>query len=65
MKEHIQILKSFKEHPLAILMNEKDHEKLTAAINKSIKLLEKQNSRNKFRNKLSNKYYSISCMRRW
>ena len=52
MKEHIQILKSFKDHPLAILMNEKDHEKLKAAINKSIKLLEKQNSRNK----LSNKY---------
>lgn len=65
MKEHIQILTEFKEHPLAILMNEKDHEKLKAAINKSIKLLEKQNSRNKLNNKLSNKHYSINCIRRW
>lgn len=47
MKEHIKILNKFKESPYAILENDKDSAKLIAAINKSIKLLQKQNSRNK------------------
>lgn len=47
MKEHIKILNEFKKHPLSVLENNKDNEKLMAAINKSIKLLQKQNSRNK------------------
>lgn len=47
MKEHIKILNKFKEHPLSVLENAKDNAKLMAAINKSIKLLQKQDSRNK------------------
>ena len=47
MKEHIKILNKFKEHPLSVLENEKDNAKLIAAINKSIKLLQKADSRNK------------------
>lgn len=47
MSEHIKILNKFKERPLTVLENEKDNEKLMAAINKSIKLLQKQDSRNK------------------
>lgn len=47
MKEHIKILNKFKEHPLSVLKNDKDNAKLMAAINKSIKLLQKQDSRNK------------------
>ena len=53
MKEHIKILNEFKEHPLKVLENEKDNAKLMAAINKSIKLLQKLNSRNK----ATNRYY--------
>ena len=47
LKEHIKILNEFKKHPLSVLENEKDSAKLIAAINKSIKLLQKANSRNK------------------
>lgn len=47
MKEHIKILNEFKKHPLSVLENEKDNAKLMAAINKSIKMLQKQNSKNK------------------
>lgn len=47
MKEHIKILNKFKEHPLSVLENAEDSIKLIAAINKSIKLLQKQDSRNK------------------
>ena len=47
MKEHIKILNEFKKRPLSVLENEKDNAKLIAAINKSIKLLQKADSRNK------------------
>lgn len=47
MKEHIEILNKFKERPYTTLDNVKDYEKLMAAINKSIKLLQKHNSRKK------------------
>ena len=47
MKEHIKILNDFKKSPLRILENEKDNAKLIAAINKSIKLLQKADGRNK------------------
>lgn len=47
MKEHIKILNKFKEHPLSVLGNAEDNVKLIAAINKSIKLLQKHDSRNK------------------
>ena len=47
MKEHIKILREFQTYPLSVLDNDKDKEKLMAAINKSIKLLQKVNSRNK------------------
>lgn len=47
MKEHIRILNKFKEHPLSVLENDKDSAKLVSAINKSIKLLQKADSRNK------------------
>lgn len=42
MKEHIKILNEFLKHPLGVLENEKDNAKLIAAINKSIKLLHKE-----------------------
>lgn len=47
MKEHIKILNKFKENPYRVLDNDKDNAKLIAAINKSIKLLQKENSRKK------------------
>ena len=47
MKEYIKILRRFKEHPLSVLENEKDNAKLMCAINKSLKLLQKADSRNK------------------
>ena len=47
MKEHINILYKFKESPYSVLASDKDNEKLIAAINKSIKLLQKQNSKKK------------------
>ena len=47
MKKHIEILNEFKENPYRVLENDKDHAKLVAAINKSIKLLKKEDSRNK------------------
>lgn len=47
MKEHIKILNKFKKRPLSVLENDKDNAKLMSAINKSIKLLQKQDSRNK------------------
>ena len=47
MKEYIKILNKFKESPLEVLDNEKDRVMLLAAINKSIKLLQKHDSRNK------------------
>ena len=45
MKEHIKILRKFQTYPLSVLYDGKDKEKLMAAINKSIKLLNKHNSR--------------------
>lgn len=47
MNTHIQILNQFKESPYEILRNDKDNKKLIAAINKSIKLLQKADSRSK------------------
>ena len=47
MKEYIKILNKFKNNPLSVLENEKDNVKLMAAINKSIKLLHKADSKNK------------------
>ena len=47
MNEHIKILYKFQTYPLGVLGNDKDKEKLMAAINKSIKLLKKHNSKNK------------------
>lgn len=47
MEEHIKILTKFKLSPYLVLENEKDRAKFVAAINKSIKLLQKQSSRNK------------------
>ena len=47
MKEHIEILNKFKESPWSVLENDKDNAKLISAINKSIKLLQKADSRNK------------------
>lgn len=45
MTEHIKILNKFKESPHSVLENDKDNAKLIAAINKSLKLLQKANSR--------------------
>lgn len=56
MKEHIRILNEFKERPLSVLENEKDKAKLMAAINKSIKLLQKQDSRNKAADRYFKRY---------
>ena len=47
MTQHIKILNKFKESPLKVLDDDKDHAKLLAAINKSLKLLQKANSKNK------------------
>lgn len=47
MREHIKILNKFKKNPYEVLCNEKENAKLTAAINKSLKLLQKHNSKNK------------------
>lgn len=47
MNEYIKILRKFQTYPLSVLDNDKDKEKLMAAINKSIKLLHKADSRNK------------------
>ena len=47
MKEYIKILNKFKESPLSVLEDEKDKAKLISAINKSIKLLQKAESRKK------------------
>lgn len=45
MKEHIKeyarILRKFKEAPYEVLENDKDKAKLIAAINKSLKVLQK------------------------
>lgn len=45
MKEHIRILNKFRTYPLSVLDDDKDREKLMAAINKSIKLLQKHNAK--------------------
>lgn len=45
MTEHIKILNRFKENPYRVLENDKNNAKLIAAINKSLKLLQKANSR--------------------
>lgn len=47
MMEHIKILNEFKNNPYRVLDNDKENAKLIAAINKSIKLLQKANSRKK------------------
>lgn len=47
MKEHIRILNKFKQNPLRVIEDDKDYEKLISAINKSLKLLHKANSKNK------------------
>lgn len=45
MKEHIKIFNEFKENPYRVLENDKDSAKLISAINKSIKLMQKVESR--------------------
>jgi hypothetical protein len=45
VNDHIQILNRFKETPYEILGKDKDKAKLIAAINKSIKLLQRDSSR--------------------
>lgn len=45
MNEHIEILNKFKEYPYRVLEDEKDYAKLVAAINKSIKVMQKESSR--------------------
>lgn len=45
MNEHIKILNEFKKNPYRVLDNDKGNAKLIAAINKSIKLLQKADSR--------------------
>ena len=45
MKEYIAILNKFKEYPYRVLEDKKDYAKFIAAINKSIKLMQKENSR--------------------
>lgn len=57
MKEHIKILNEFKKHPLSVLENDKDSAKLMSAINKSIKLLQKADSRNKAADSYYNRLY--------
>jgi hypothetical protein len=47
MKEHIKIFNKFKQNPLCILENDKDYAKLISAVNKSLKLLQKADSKNK------------------
>ena len=47
MNENIKILNEFKKHPYEVLRDDKDTKKLIAAINKSIKLLQKADSRKK------------------
>ena len=47
MTEHIKILNKFKENPYRVLDNDKDNAKLVSAINKSLKLLQKADSRKK------------------
>ena len=47
MNEHIKILNEFKKSPYEVLKSDKDTRKLVAAINKSIKLLQKADSRKK------------------
>jgi hypothetical protein len=47
MTEHIKIFNEFKKSPYRVLDNDKDNAKLIAAINKSIKLLQKAHSRKK------------------
>ena len=56
MKEYIDILKRFRKSPLNVLsrLNEEENEKFLSAIDKSIKLLEKEDSR---KNKLRKNYY--------
>ena len=44
-RDHIQILIKFKKDPYEVLKNYKDNKKLIAAIDKSIKLLQKNSSR--------------------
>ena len=45
MKEHIKIFNEFKENPYRVLENDKDTAKLISAINKSIKMMQKAESR--------------------
>jgi hypothetical protein len=47
MKKYIKILNKFKNSPYEVLEDEKDNKKLVAAINKSIKLLQKEQSKRK------------------
>lgn len=47
MKEYIRILNEFKKNPLSVLKNKKDNAKLISAINKSLKLFQKADSRSK------------------
>ena len=47
MNENIKILNEFKKSPYEVMRDDKDMKKLIAAINKSIKLLQKADSRKK------------------
>ena len=46
-RDYIQILIKFRDNPYEVLKNDKDTAKLMAAVNKSIKLLQKASSRKK------------------
>lgn len=47
MNEYIKIFNKFKESPYSVLESDKDAAKLIAAINKSIKLMQSTDSRNR------------------
>ena len=54
MKEYIKILKRFRKSPLSVLENDRDKEKLMAAIDESVELLQKKNNK---KEKLLKTYY--------
>ena len=54
MEEYIKIIKEFQSNPDAVLSDEKKHRKLEAALNKSIKLLHKEQS---IRNSKNSHYF--------
>ena len=49
----MEILRKFKDHPYAVLADDKEYKKLMAAVNKSLKLLRNAHSRKKERERRS------------